>query len=512
MKIYQRFLGIVILFVGIFLRFYHLLKFDFVNSPFRLGGLFVTFAEQILNNGFRFPINIPFYSEGGIPFAYPPLGFYVEAVLLRLFPEYRFVIANILPPFVSALSLIAVYLLLRRLYANQEGHVLAGLFAYAFLPLAFSNQIEAAGLAESFGSFFLVIYFAAAARFRYDSNWKNAVWIGIGLGLCVLSSPGSAIGAVFLSGLLGLEVMLKNKFSLQSIGWVGFAAFTGMLVSSPYLVSVMLNHGRGIFILPVLAQYGGGEKHGFLLTLFRQLINFMVVQDGAAFFWNVFIYLGLLWLLSRGRFVLPVAFLVLFSVPSEGIWMTALPAAFLFAHGAADVLPLLVRPAQDNWLASKRWLQVGIIIFIGGWMILQSFVLIDTLIADNQWKISADQIRLIESLRAIIPQNAKVLVIGNDALLEWSPNLLQREVVNTQFGLEWQPAKLEQISLLNRKVASATTWNEVLQAVTVTTGDHQIYILSADKKRLSALSWESTVPFKLKLETPVLQLGLLGLP
>ena len=78
-------IAVLTLLVGSFLRVYHLFKVDFVHEPFRLGGLFVEFSEQIAQNGFRFPVTIPYYSEGGIPFAYPPLGFYLAGLLASTF-------------------------------------------------------------------------------------------------------------------------------------------------------------------------------------------------------------------------------------------------------------------------------------------------------------------------------------------------------------------------------------------------------------------------------------------
>src|SRR5215204_1058621 len=218
---------IMVLIAGIFLRFYHLFKIDFRHEPFRLGGLFIAFAEQIIQNGFRLPNQIPFYSDGGIPFAYPPLGFYVEAILLKLFPDNRILIANLLPPVISALALFAVFLLLSWHYGEQEIYILSGVFTYAFLPSAFTNQIEAAGLAEAFGSLVLVIFFYYGIQFRNLPSWKNAALVGFALGISILSSPGSAVGATFLSGLLGLEVLLKNKFSVQAIRQIIVVALIG---------------------------------------------------------------------------------------------------------------------------------------------------------------------------------------------------------------------------------------------------------------------------------------------
>lgn len=500
---------LAILAIGIFLRFYHLFVFDFLHAPYRLGGLFVAFAEEIAANRFHLPVTIPFYSAGGIPFAYPPLGFYVEAILLQLFPSGRFAVANFLPPVVSALALVGVFLILRWYFQGREAPVLAGTFTYSFLPPAFTNQIEAAGLAESFGSLALVFFFYAILRYRVQPGWKNATWIGLTLALAVLSSPGSAIGAAFLAGLLGLETLLKNRFSLQAVGQMTLAAAAGLLVSAPYWLTVMLHHGRGIFILPVFGQYNGGEKQGFLALLFQRLMNFTVAQDGSIFFWNMVIFLGLLWLGLRGKFALPVAFLALFSIPRENSWLIALPSAFLFAYGFTEVILPLLRSAQGLW---RRRLVVLLIIFLGGWMISRSFMVSNALLADQQWKMSAEQVRLVEQAGEMLPADARVLVLGNDALLEWAPYLLQREVINTKFGLEWQPAELETVARLNKQLDEAASWDEMLQVVEEFTGQPGIYILSSDKKYLTALNRNSTIPFKLKIETADIQLGILGEP
>src|SRR6185369_15462434 len=103
---YPKILAVLILLLGSFLRIYHLFRIDFSHEPFRLGGLFVAFAEEIARNGFKFPVTIPYYSEGGIPFGYPPLGFYIEAVLFKFFPEQQVAIANLLPPFVAVFALL----------------------------------------------------------------------------------------------------------------------------------------------------------------------------------------------------------------------------------------------------------------------------------------------------------------------------------------------------------------------------------------------------------------------
>lgn len=499
---------LTVLCIGIALRFYHLLYFDFLNSPYRLGGLFLAFSEQIASNDFRLPYTIPFYSEGGIPFAYPPLAFYIEALLLRLFHESRFGIVNLLPPIISGLTLVGAFRLFQTYFQKQKTYVLAATFAYAFLPPAFVQQTEAAGLSESFGSFSMVLIFGTAIRYSRQESLKNAVLFGLAVSLAVLSSPGSAIGAAAIAFVYGVETLLRNRFKNESIIQMSLALFTALLTSAPYWFTVMLNHGRGIFIVPVLSQYSMVGKQNFLLSFIERLLNFRVVQDGSIFLWNAIIFFGVLWLLSHGKFKLLIDFLILFSIPRESSWLVALPAALVFSYGFNAILATLYS-AQAGWKTGFAGLIMALFAF---WMVISSFGLIDDLIADRQWKISPEQIKIIEQSRTMIPENAKVLVLGNDALLEWSPYLLQREVINTKFGLEWQPHKLETITSLNEQINHADSWDEMLAIIEKFTGRTGIFVLSADKKYLTQMNRVSGNWFVLKLETPEIQLGVLGTP
>lgn len=506
-------LTLIVLLAGILLRLLHLFQMNSLHEPFRLGGLFIAFAEQISINGFRIPVTIPYYSQDGIPFAYPPLGFYLEAILLKLAPHSQIFIANILPPAISAIALVGVMVLLRRMFPHDPKFVLAGTFAYAFLPPAFSNQIEAAGLAESLGSLALVVFFYTLFQYRNISCIKHSLWVGLGLGLCVLSSPGSAIGAALVSILFGLEILLKHKFNSRIFLELLLAAITGLVISAPFWASVLINHGRGFFITPVIGQYNSQSgKQGYLLATILQLLNFQLVQDGSYFFWNLFIFLGFLWVVIHGEFSLPLAFLGLFSIPRENVWLTALPASILFAYGITRVILPLIQPLTQFRNLANRISLTTLLVFFCSWMTIGSFGLNLALLEDQQWKISATQINLIEQAGQQIPENASVIVIGNDAIHEWAPYLLKREVINTKFGLEWQPAELEMTDKLNESISEAQSWDDVLQAVTHSTRLQRVYVLSSSKKLLTRLSKESTVPYTLKMETPEIQLSLLGAP
>jgi hypothetical protein len=67
----QRALVLGVFALGIGLRVVHLFFVD-LEYPFQYGGLFLEFANQIRAEEYALPATIPFYTDGGIPYAYPP--------------------------------------------------------------------------------------------------------------------------------------------------------------------------------------------------------------------------------------------------------------------------------------------------------------------------------------------------------------------------------------------------------------------------------------------------------
>lgn len=189
----------IILFSGSLLRIIHLFIVG-IKYPYRDGGLFLEFANQIALNNYRIPSFIPYYTNGGIPFAYPPLPFYFEAIGVYALGINAYAVVNLLPPFVSILSLASFYFLTSVVGLNQYGRYFA-LLAFAFLPSAFLQQIEGAGLAESFGTLALIWFLFSLFKAKNHPNVSSYIRIGVFWAICVVSSPGSAY-ASFLAFLI----------------------------------------------------------------------------------------------------------------------------------------------------------------------------------------------------------------------------------------------------------------------------------------------------------------------
>ncbi len=472
------FLPLIFIVLGIYLRLSHLARIP-ADAPFRLGGLFYEFSQQIIANGYALPKTIPFYSAGGIPFAYPPLGFYVQAFIIDLFSPPRFWTVNWLPPLVAALAVPSFYFLLRKL-TDDKNLILGALFAYALMPAAFTNQIEAAGLAEAFGTLSLIWYAHQLLSAKKDGKWQSIVGAGIFLAASVASSPGSALGAVAVSLLFFGKMLLngsKLTIKLVLVGIIGF------LTSAPYWLTVIRNHGIAIFATPMSGQFEHVETGSWLVRFIQSFFTFNYAGGDYAILWNMLIILGLFWYIFRRKHFLPQLFIALALIPRESVWLTALVTSIFAGAGLVKVaLPLLntgLKSLPSKKVRLRFVTAIGLLIFVS--LSINTTAATQTLINDEEWKISAAEIAELDTLRANLPPNAQVLVVGNQALEEWAPQILHREVLNTPFGLEWQPNEYAKVIVLHAAMQPYGSWDEVLQLTEI----NSVYILSQKEKALN---------------------------
>ena len=457
---YQLAIGLTIL-AGVLLRLGHLLFIDH-GAPFRLGGLFLAFSEQILKENFALPATIPYYSSNGLPFAYPPLPFYVQALVLRVFHPHGFASVNFLPPLAAALSVPSFYYLVRQI-ASSRLEAWGMLAAFAFIPNTFLDPIEAGGLSEAFGALAIIWYAAFLVRAYKNPGWAATLLAGLFLGICILSSPGSAVAAPVLSlvyvFLLGLRAVRERR--LDPLYAPAAIALIGLLVSAPYWLTVALRHGPGIFLGSVLGQFQTGQRTSFLQQSLERLLtlNLSSIRNNS-FLWSALTFLGMLSSLAGPGAYLAVLFILFSLLPREGIWLSAIIASLLAGKGlvlAAETL----RPAR----LSYRWvgaLLLAVFIIVG---ISTAVLSIESILRDRQAALPAEQAAALEKHAALIPPDAKVIGIGNDGFMEWAPQLLKREVVNTPFGLEWQPPELNAVNRLNKDLEDASTIDAMMLAV-----------------------------------------------
>jgi 4-amino-4-deoxy-L-arabinose transferase-like glycosyltransferase len=495
---------------GAILRIVHLFSIPF-NAPFHLGGLFYEFSRQIIQNHFAMPVTIPYYSLGGIPFAYPPLGFYLQAIVMKLFSPPLFVTVNLLPPLIAVFTLPAFYWMIK---AQTDDNRLsaAALFAFALMPSAFVNQIEGAGLAEACGTLVLLFYLGWLFRFEKDPRPAPALWAGLFLGLCVLSSPGSAYGGVIISVLLFFKLLgqdLKRR-SFKSSAWLLLTGLTGLLVSAPYWLTIIRHNEFGGFTTTFLTQ----QDASALLNQIRYMITFkpadmitFVGNEGIyGFLFDWLVLAGLIWAVLNKQAFQVVIFFAVWLIPREGCWLVAIPAAWLAASGIVHLVwPLFQKAFSTSGANNRPPLAPGLLVLILVLLIVAGAVnALHDLQNQPELQLSAAATEALRQEQQIIPADAHVLIAGNGALREWAPALLEREVLNCEFGLEWQPGELQQVYLINDALGS-NNLSAAMAVVQGYSGDTRLWLIG-DPDQVAKLAADagSTLEISIQDQTPEL--------
>jgi hypothetical protein len=243
MKQQQKFIPVFLyswaIILGVFIRIYAAWKAGF---PMVDGGMFLVMARDLQASHYFLPL-VTSYNHIQIPYAYPPLGFYLLAGINGLFGTNLLSLLQWLPAIFSALTIPAFALLAHRILGTNVRAALATLI-YGLTPQAFEWQLMGGGLTRALGAIFasLVLYFAIR-MFREKSNKMLAGTILMGA-LTIISHPEWALQAA-TGGILVWWFFGRNKAgSLRAL-----AAGLGIIIlSAPWWATVAARHGLGIFL------------------------------------------------------------------------------------------------------------------------------------------------------------------------------------------------------------------------------------------------------------------------
>lgn len=474
------FLVICVILLGAIIRLLPL-AIEGVSLPFRSGGLFVEFSQQISAHNYRLPSHIPFYSDGGIPFAYPPFPFYVEAVLLDIFPLSEFVVANLLPPIIAIISLPFFYFLTRE-YELKFPAQFAALVAYATIPAAFLEQIESAGLAEAFGTLALILLAIFLLRAHKADTIRNHMLAGLFWAICVVQSPGSAYASTLMFFIFAFGRLVHGTERRSIIRVSVLLTTTGIIalvLSSPYWLTVIANHGIHVFTDSFGAQHGNLWKR--LVGTLGSLTKFNISRGNFHFLWDVMIFSGVVWAFARHHYGLLAWFIVLFSIPREGVWMVSIPACILAGIGITEVFgPLVVR---------KYVGRLGQIVILGAFSLYVSFnstLYINSFVSKYTRHSWSESIVAMQWVRDNVPVKDKLVVLSGGDVREWVPHVSRRTVLNVTQGMEWIPDKHKSISELNKVLDSCLDFECIHANIAEMIGYHNVY-LYVDKEQFSNL-------------------------
>jgi 4-amino-4-deoxy-L-arabinose transferase-like glycosyltransferase len=389
--------------VGLGLRLAPVMLADF---PLKDGGLFVTMARDIRNAGFALP-DFSSYNTGEVPFAYPPLGLY----LLALIPGDPITTERWLPVLWSMLAIPAAYLLARELTDERR----AGLAALIFAAVPVTWAIEGGGVTRALALALLLFALWRVAVLMRTPGIRNAVVAGLLAGAAVLTHP--AIGPTGVASAALLWAFMPSRRGLAALAGAGLLAAA---VAAPWLAIVLSRYGTAA-VLAAGSAHHTEETLGRLLTIGPSWI-------GTLDFVLPLALLGLVMVLHRRQWMLPAWLLLLIIVPGGEGRYAAIVWAMLAATGV-----LVVADVVESAGALRLAAGIGLT-----WLFLAA------LIAGYQrFDALPDKVRaaIVEAGRQV-PPGTRFAVMTDDpgleeALLDWFPTLSGRISLGSSLGLEW---------------------------------------------------------------------------
>lgn len=417
------------------------------SFPLNDGGLFYRMIIDIQANHFGLP---PFttYNNAAIPFAYPPLAFYLYASISSLGHIPVLKLMQFLPAIISALTIPAFYLLAKEMLDSKAQAALA-LLAFTFAPRAFDWLIMGGGVTRSFGLLFALLAMRQAyLLFSIHSDRATLAMIVLGA-LVVYTHPEAATHTVISA----IFFYLWKDRSIKGLVRAGIVAIGILLITAPWWLTVVTRHGAG----PFLAAASAAKQNSYnalvgILILFR----FDFADEPNVTLITVLGLIGLFTLLARKKFFIPLWFLLMHMLePRGGALFMMIPMA-MFAGVGLDqtILPglrglnagqfqsLKKGRSDEDWACSLlegRYVKIFLIILFT-YTSLSAFE-VASKINQQSTLTKADLDAFVWAKENTPPNSQFVLVTQglplNDASSEWFPALTERTSIATIFGYEW---------------------------------------------------------------------------
>jgi hypothetical protein len=431
------------IFIGTFMRFNPTLLAGFAIND---GGMFAVMVDDLKTSNYFLP-KFTAYNHLNIPFAYPPIGFYLGRIAADLFGISAVQVVRWVPAFFASLSIPAFYLLALRLLKDKYYAAISTVF-FALMPRALSWFVMGGGLTRSPGQFLMLLTLATLIRLYEENRRTDIFWAGLFAGLAVMSHPEAAVHT-FVSAIFLWIMLSRSRTAFINSLVVGMIV---LLVSAPWWATIIHYHG----IEPLLKGAATGQK---ALAVFH-LLFFVFTEEPYATMIAILGLIGIANRLSRRDYLLPLWMVIPFFVEGRSAaGPAAIPLAMLAAIGLVNVifaaLPTLsgrsvsteieasVEKGGRNDVGQSDQLssiERNVFIYLLLYLIFSTYQFGYQL--SNATLYPRDR-EAMNWVRENTPAESRFLVLTGttsvscDSVLEWFPALSGRQSLYTVQGTEW---------------------------------------------------------------------------
>ncbi len=446
---FQTFVILLIIFAAGFI-----LRFEYVQDPtFPLGdgGMFYTMTQELIENNFKIP-EYTSYNNSHIPYAYPPLAFYLAGGISKLFHIDLLQIFLWLPFLVNLCSIPLVFLFAKQFFQDNSYALITTAIWSISMP-AFEWLVMGGGMTRS------LAYTASIASLLllliYLKTDKKSALIGMILfgGITALSHM--EVFLVNCVSVLVIWVYKKQKPLKRSIWLLVFYYLGCGLLLLPYILTIIKNHN----IQPFINGFRGGEF--FLLPQLLKIILFNYTQEFSFNIVGVLALLGLFYQIKKRDYLLVVWFLLILFIDPRSINRSVIliicllttisiqqilkPSFSQRSSNETETKTVAEADQPKNFLSKNR---ISLFSIILAFLFLQIFLLaffqfyIDDL---TLYQVKITDRNAYAWIKNNTASDSQILVLTAspdwhlDHTAEWFPALAKRNSITSVQGTEWLP-------------------------------------------------------------------------
>jgi len=423
-KLSQDEVGILILLAAIlFGAWFRIMPAWLAGFPVNDGGMFYTMILDLQKNHFVLPL-FTTYNQNAIPFAYPPLGFYIGAGVSDLLDIPPLDIIRWLPGILNALCVPAFYFLAKEVSNHKFQGALATL-VFAMTPHLTSWLSMGGGLTRSLGMLFMLLALGNIHRV-FAKNNRRSIWGAILFsGLTALSHTEAPI---YLAAIAVYIWLMKSRT------WTGLRdgasiALGTLAVAAPWYGSVIRRHGMTPFLS--IAQTGAHSLDAVLKILNIDLLT----EEPYLGILGALGVLGIAALIAKKDFFIPLMLPVIFlAQPRSGHVTGNIPLALAAGYWVTEI----ILPGLEKIVGGKKY--AAFFAVLGIYLFANSMFYGLTLSTRH---LSEPEKEAMQWVKQNTPNEGKFLVISGeqtafcDLTNEWFPALTERQSLTTIQGSEW---------------------------------------------------------------------------
>ena len=420
-------------------------RINFISGtgyPVNDGGLFYRMTSDLLNNNLSMPATTT-YNQDQLPFAYPPVAFYLVAIIhlitkISLLDLYLYV-----PCTLSILTIPAFYYFAKGILKDQLLAAIALMF-FAMVPRAFEWFVMGGGVTRSLGFLFAILALEAIWQlFSGNDSWLVVSKVIVFSAGTVLSHPETGIFVIYCAASFALFNGLNKNRVIKSL----VVAAGVLLLASPWIIRIITTHGLDPFLgaggtghgiwfeVKNLLTLNFGFENGYFLSVYSifALVAIIVRRDKLTYFLYGMLFVGYLLFPRSGVNILTIFISILAAI--------GLSELIMFSTESKKEQPSLIDCLAESNKAKIVLSLTIIYIFVGAFSYKyineKNIIRIDDEIIEMYDKIEG--FSQPEDTIIFYPSNSDNRFWWNDFISEWFPALTERQSSTTVQGYEWVP-------------------------------------------------------------------------